>query len=248
MMILSLPPPLPFPRDLTSLSRPFRPSCSPSQRTLIVLSLLLVALSKGLLTVVTFGIGVPAGIFIPSMVVGASVGRVLGLWVQTWREWYPDAAYFASCPPSGPCVTPGTYAMVGAAATLAGVTRMTVSLVVIMFELTGALTYVVPVMIAVMIAKWVGDALEPEGIYDGLIKLRNYPFLEGREMYKGSAVLSEIMTPADKVRCITVQGMCVDDLGEFVVVGEGKVNCPYHLHWLLVPSAVPSPYLVGPIT
>jgi len=32
--------------------------------------------------------------------------------------------------------------MVGAAASLAGVTRMTVSLTVIMFELTGALTYV----------------------------------------------------------------------------------------------------------
>lgn len=38
-------------------------------------------------------------------------------------------------------VTPGTYAMVGAAAALAGVTRMTVSLTVIMFELTGSLSY-----------------------------------------------------------------------------------------------------------
>lgn len=39
--------------------------------------------------------------------------------------------------------------MVGAAATLAGVTRTTVSLAVIMFELTGTLTYVTPVMIGV---------------------------------------------------------------------------------------------------
>jgi chloride channel 3/4/5 len=36
--------------------------------------------------------------------------------------------------------------MVGAAAALGGVTRMTVSLTVIMFELTGAMTFVVPVM------------------------------------------------------------------------------------------------------
>ena len=42
---------------------------------------------------------------------------------------------------------------------LSGVTRMTVSLVVIMFELTGGITYIVPIMVAVMIAKWVGVRL-----------------------------------------------------------------------------------------
>jgi len=47
----------------------------------------------------------------------------------------------------GSCVTPGLYAMVGAAAMLGGVTRMTVSLVVIMFELTGGVRYIVPLMV-----------------------------------------------------------------------------------------------------
>ncbi len=40
-----------------------------------------------------------------------------------------------------------------------------VSLVVIMFELTGGLTYIVPIMVAVMISKWVGDALTSDGMY-----------------------------------------------------------------------------------
>ena len=40
-----------------------------------------------------------------------------------------------------------------------------VSLVVIMFELTGGLTYIVPIMVAVMISKWVGDALVKDGMY-----------------------------------------------------------------------------------
>lgn len=40
-----------------------------------------------------------------------------------------------------------------------------VSLVVIMFELTGGLTYIVPLMVAVMTSKWVGDALGKEGMY-----------------------------------------------------------------------------------
>jgi chloride channel 3/4/5 len=42
---------------------------------------------------------------------------------------------------------------------------MTVSLVVIVFEITGAMTYVLPVMVAVMTSKWVGDALNRESIY-----------------------------------------------------------------------------------
>lgn len=77
--------------------------------------------------------------------------------------------------------------MVGAAAVLGGVTRMTskwqteiidqskdisfdsivcllfaVSLIVIMFELTGGVRYIVPLMAAAMASKWVGDALGRE--------------------------------------------------------------------------------------
>ncbi|CAG8515755.1 4879_t:CDS:2, partial [Dentiscutata heterogama] len=70
--------------------------------------------------------------------------------------------------------------MVGAAACLAGVTRMTVSLTVIMFELTGALTYVLPIMTAIMIAKWVADGIVKHGIYDLLIALNDHPFLDSK--------------------------------------------------------------------
>ena len=34
-----------------------------------------------------------------------------------------------------------------------------------MFELTGGLTYIVPLMVAIMTSKWVGDALTKEGMY-----------------------------------------------------------------------------------
>lgn len=47
-----------------------------------------------------------------------------------------------------------------------GATRMTVSLVVIMFELTGGLEYIVPLMAATMTSKWVADAFGREGIYE----------------------------------------------------------------------------------
>lgn len=79
---------------------------------------------------------------------------------------YRDTHFFKLfCDPRSVCVTPGLYAMIGAAAALGGVTRMTVSLVVIMFELTGGLNYIVPIMVAVMISKWVGDAIIADGMY-----------------------------------------------------------------------------------
>ena len=34
-----------------------------------------------------------------------------------------------------------------------------------MFELTGGLQYIVPLMAAAMTAKWVGDSLHKEGMY-----------------------------------------------------------------------------------
>ncbi len=39
-----------------------------------------------------------------------------------------------------------------------------------MFELTNTLTYAVPVMLAILVAKSVADAIEPKGIYDLVIE------------------------------------------------------------------------------
>lgn len=37
-------------------------------------------------------------------------------------------------------------------------TLLKVSLVVILFEMTGALSHVLPIMVSVMVSKWTGDA------------------------------------------------------------------------------------------
>ena len=67
----------------------------------------------------------------------------MGLAVQQVVYLNKDVSLWSSiCGEGQVCVNPGLYAMVGAAATLSGVTRMTVSLVVIMYELTGGLLYI----------------------------------------------------------------------------------------------------------
>lgn len=123
---------------------------------------------KSFLTTITFGIKVPAGIYVPSMVVGGLLGRIVGHLVQYLALIHPDSAIFSSCPSDGgleSCVTPGVYALVAAGATMCGVTRLSVTLVVILFELTGSLDHVLPFSLSVLVAKWTADALEPLSIY-----------------------------------------------------------------------------------
>lgn len=97
--------------------------------------------------------------------------------------------------PEENCVTPALYAIVGACAFLGGVSKMTVSLVVIMFELTGGLTYIVPLMAAAMTAKWIGDGFVRGGIYDAHIELNGYPFLDNKEEFNFTTTASDVMRP-----------------------------------------------------
>lgn len=155
--------------------------CDQSATARIVFLLVMAFFLKLFATIVTFGVKIPSGIFIPSMVLGACLGRVMGIIVEAVSRaavQNGDTVFFKTCTADTPCVTPGTYALLGAMGTLAGVTRMTLSLTVIMFELTGKLSYVVPCMLTIVIAKVVGEALVHESLADGAIRLANLPYLD----------------------------------------------------------------------
>ena len=149
-----------------------------------VLKVLFVAfVIKASLTVITFGIKVPAGIYVPSMVVGGLAGRFIGHTVQLFALRFSHLSLFGECNPSGPpgsCVVPGVYAMVAAGATMTGVTRLTITLAVILFELTGSLDHVLPFSLGILVSKWVADAIEPLSIYDLLTDMNSYPFLDNK--------------------------------------------------------------------
>ncbi|KAI0862695.1 chloride channel [Xylaria cubensis] len=169
------------------------------------------------LAAVTFGLQIPAGIILPSMTIGALSGRAVGIIMEIWQHNHPNFFAFSTCDPDVPCVTPGVYAIIGAAATLAGVTRLTVSIVVIMFELTGALTYVLPIMIAVMLSKWVGDAFSRRGIYESWIHFNGYPFLDsgdegGGAQHVPDITAGQIMTRIEDLVVLTATGHTIASL------------------------------------
>ncbi|KAI7814000.1 H(+)/Cl(-) exchange transporter 5 [Triplophysa rosa] len=182
--------------------------------------LALALLFKMFITVVTFGMKVPSGLFIPSMAVGAIAGRLLGVGMEQLAIYHHDWPVFRGwCSPGADCITPGLYAMVGAAACLGGVTRMTVSLVVIMFELTGGLEYIVPLMAAAMTSKWVADALGREGIYEAHIRLNGYPFLEPKEEFHHKTLAVDVMRPRRSdppLSALRESGMTVEDVERLI--------------------------------
>ncbi|KAL8703848.1 MAG: hypothetical protein Q9201_002976 [Fulgogasparrea decipioides] len=145
-------------------------------------------LVKLVLTIITFGCKVPSGIIIPALDAGAFFGRLVGQWVTT--------------------ISPGIFAMVGAAAFLAGVSRMTISLCVIMFELTGELEYIVPHMIAILVAKWVADALEKDGVYDLAQAVLGHPFLDADHamnlVQRNQELVQQLIPPKQTMQDITV--------------------------------------------
>uniref|UniRef100_A0A8C1L8K1 Chloride channel protein n=1 Tax=Cyprinus carpio TaxID=7962 RepID=A0A8C1L8K1_CYPCA len=203
---------------ISSDALPDRPAGPDVYTAMWQLSLALVF--KMLITVVTFGMKVPSGLFIPSMAVGAIAGRLLGVGMEQLAYYHHDWVIFRGwCSPGADCITPGLYAMVGAAACLGGVTRMTVSLVVIMFELTGGLEYIVPLMAATMTSKWVADALGREGIYEAHIRLNGYPFLESKEEFSHKTLAMDVMRPRRSdppLSVITQDGMSVEEVESLI--------------------------------
>lgn len=190
--------------------------CKSGRANTGVVALLIVSAILGFfLASITFGLQIPAGIILPSMAIGALYGRAVGLVMEVWQAAHPDWIFFNTCEPDVPCITPGTYAIIGAASALGGATRLTVSVVVIMFELTGALTYVLPIMIAVMISKWVGDAISPRGIYESWIHFNQYPFLDNKDDNSASVPdvpASQIMTRIEDLVVVTSTGHTIQSL------------------------------------
>ncbi len=74
----------------------------------------------------TYGLAIPSGLFIPSLLIGSAWGRLVGIGISLIFPEYD--------------LDPGKYALIGAAATLGGILRMTLSLTVIVTEATGDIT------------------------------------------------------------------------------------------------------------
>ncbi len=91
-----------------------------------------------------------AGTFMPSLFIGGTLGTALVLVVEPF--WFTD-------------LQPGSYAMVGMAATFATVARAPLTAIIMVFEITGNYSLVLPLMLAASLASFIADRVHPDSVY-----------------------------------------------------------------------------------
>lgn len=167
-----------------------------------------------ILGLITFGIAVPSGLFLPIILMGSAYGRLLAIAMGSYTK-----------------IDPGLYAVLGAASLMAGSMRMTVSLCVIFLELTNNLLLLPITMLVLLISKSVGDCFNLS-IYEIILELKGLPFLDAnpepwmRNITVGE--LADVKPPVVTLRGIEKVGRIVEVLKNtthngFPVVDEGVV-------------------------
>ncbi|MCV7229556.1 chloride channel protein [Mycolicibacterium komossense] len=113
--------------------------------------LLLLMVGKMLATSLTIGIGGSGGVFAPTLFIGAMAGTAFGL---VAHDLFPGVTESA-----------GAYGLIGMGAALGGATGAPITAVIILFELTGEYSIILPLMAAVVMAAGTGHLLSKNTIY-----------------------------------------------------------------------------------
>lgn len=97
------------------------------------------------------------------------------------------------------------FAIIGAASVVSGVTRLTITIAVIIYETTGRVDLVIHVMITAIISKLVADQFNIS-LYDMHVELKDIPFVEtnphkGSEKQPATELMDEKFKQGSKVVC-----------------------------------------------
>ncbi|KAL7134639.1 hypothetical protein ABFS83_11G040400 [Erythranthe nasuta] len=129
------------------------------------------------LSSLSYGIVVPSGLFVPVILTGAAYGRLFGMYAGSTST-----------------LNHGLFAVLGSASLLGGSMRMTVSLCVIILELTDNLLLLPLIMLVLLISKTVGDVFDAN-IYDLIMILKGFPYLESHaEPYMRQLTVGDVIT------------------------------------------------------
>jgi chloride channel protein, CIC family len=107
------------------------------------------------LTILAFGSGAPGGLFAPSLILGCCLGHMVGV-----LEQHVLGTNSAS-----------TYALAGMGGFFSAVSKVPITAIVIVFEMTTNFNLVLPLMVVCVTSYLVSDKVMPGSLYDKLLKL-----------------------------------------------------------------------------
>lgn len=136
-----------------------------------------------LFTIITYGVHVPAGLFLPGNIIGCALGTIYhNIQVNIYNDGEPDYVYG---------IVP---ILLASGAMLSSYTRLTYSLVVVMLETTSSVNIFAPMIIAVMVARWIANIFTPS-LYARAIQFKGIPMLPGKApLEKRKLEIQEFMT------------------------------------------------------
>ena len=114
------------------------------------LTLLTMLVTYTPLACISAGSPVSSGLVVPMFLIGGCLGRMVGLVLYNIAALQPATGH-------PEWRDPGMFALIGAAGFSGGVSRLTVALSIILIETTDDVELLLPIMIAILVAKWVAD-------------------------------------------------------------------------------------------
>ncbi|KAK1795162.1 hypothetical protein P4O66_010343, partial [Electrophorus voltai] len=136
----------------------------------VFIVLIIFFIMKFWMSAVSTTMPIPSGAFMPVFVLGAAFGRLVG---EIMAILFPSGILFDDIIYQ---ILPGGYAVIAGAAAMTGAVTHTVSTAVICFELTGQISHILPMMVAVILANMVAQSLQPS-LYDSIIQVKKLPYL-----------------------------------------------------------------------
>lgn len=118
------------------------------------------------MTITTYGVNVPAGLFLPGMIIGCSIGNIYA--IVLWNSGMIHKSEYEDLRKN--------LIVIGVAATLAGYTRMTYSLAVIVLETSQVMNLFVPIVFTILISNQVGYVYT-RSLYERAIRDKQMPIL-----------------------------------------------------------------------
>ncbi len=203
------------------------------QGKVLVLLIPIFFLVRYLMTIMSYSTGAPGGIFAPLLVLGSMLGLFVG---QITQQFFPTLAPI-----------PGVFAVVGMAAYFAAIVRAPLTGIMLIIEMTGSYSLMLPLLVSCFCAYVVAEALKDLPIYEALLE-RDLHLSGATAELESPKIMEFIVQPGavfigQQVRflglpagCILIR--CTDGKREWIPKANTRLEAHMRITVVIAPEAV----------